>query len=79
MRSPQPGDKVRLAALDDWFFQALEAEQIERLKRWVGREVTFVGPGGHGFLEVEFVETREGKSTNVSIWVPSSCLEFGSA
>ena len=72
----QPGDKVRLVALDDWFFQKLEAEAIGRLKRWVGREVTFVGPGEHGFLEVEFVETREGKSTNVSIWVSPSCIEL---
>ena len=75
MATFEPGEKLRLVRLDDWFENNLEQEAVARLKRRIGKQVKFVADGEHGFVEVEFTANEKGKKTIVTIWVEPSCLE----
>jgi len=71
----EPGEKLRLTRLEDWFRDNLAPDAIARLERRVGKQVKFVGEGEHGLVEVEFVSLEKGEKISVSIWVEPSSLE----
>ena len=75
MSSLEPGEKLILAKLEDWFLKNLEAEALERLQRRVGKLVTFVGDVKHGLVEVEFTATEKGEKITVNVMVEPSSLE----
>jgi hypothetical protein len=71
----EPGEKLILARLEDWFLENLEKDALERLKRRVGKLVTFVAERKQGFVEVEFTATEKREKIHVTILVDPSSLE----
>ena len=71
----KPGEKLVLTRVEDWFVENLDKQALDRLKRRVGKLVTFVAEGEHGFVEVEFTATEKGEKINVTIMVEPSSLE----
>ncbi len=75
MSAFKPGEKLILVRVEDWFLENLEPEALERLKRRVGKLVTFVSEAKQGLVEVEFTATEKGEKTIVTIMVEPSSLE----
>lgn len=70
----EPGEKLVLTRLEDWFLENLEPEALERLKRRVGKQVKLLAMK-QGFAEVEFSTIQKGEKIFVTIMVDPSSLE----
>ncbi|QGM97371.1 hypothetical protein [Methylocystis parvus] len=71
----EPGEKLILVRLEDWFVENLESVAVKRLQRRVGKQVRYVADADHGLVEVEFTAVEKGEKIDVSILVEPSSLE----
>jgi hypothetical protein len=68
------GDRVRLVALEDWFFADMDDDVIAFLRSCIGVPTRVVGFDAHGHAELEYVRSREPYVSH-TIWVDPGWVE----